>query len=45
MRSLQKFYINLENKRHGRGRETAKTPAQGLLFKQEPCAGRPQQKS
>jgi hypothetical protein len=35
----------LENKMHGRGRETTQTPAQGLLFRQEPCGGGPQQES
>jgi hypothetical protein len=33
MRSSRKFYINLENKRDGRGREMAQTPVWGLLFR------------
>jgi hypothetical protein len=45
MRLSRKFYINLENKRHGRGREIAQTPIQGLLFRQEPCGGRLQKES
>jgi hypothetical protein len=32
-------------KGHGRGRETAQTPAQGLLFRQENCGGGSQQQS
>jgi hypothetical protein len=39
------LYKLLENKRHGRGREMAQTPVQGLLFSQEPCGKGPQQES
>jgi hypothetical protein len=31
--------------RNGRGRETAQTPAQGLLFRQEHCGGGLQQEN
>jgi hypothetical protein len=46
MRLSRKFLNKLlENKRHGRGREMAQTPVQGLLFRQEPCGVGPQKEN